>query len=735
MAFQLSPGVLVRERDLTNVVPAVATTIGGIVGDYQWGPVHEITQIDSENNLVERFGRPTTTVYNDFMTSASFLAYGSQLLTVREVGTAARNAVSSAPGALLTVDNVGAADVSRAEGTYTIGASDYSISPSGGTGATFSVAVASNGNAVITVTSGGTGYDVNDTITIADAQLGSGGAAALTFDVASVEDAIQIKNEDHYNEQYSNGAASVGVWAAKYPGVLGNNLKVVMADVTSTSNTSVASIALDSADSAGDRTQEGCSVSISAPNISPSIQATATVTVTGGNITAITVVNPGFGYTQPPTITVTADGTGAVAATATLSSEWVYRDEFDDIPGTSSWVSDQGGLYDELNILIIDEDGGISGTAGTVLEKFAGVSKAFDAKDDLNQTNYYKNVINDRSKWIWWMDHPTGMSNWGESGVGKTFDVFTVNESQKSISLTGAVDESPTTGILQQGYDLFGNDELVDVSLLMCSAHPTSVGDYVIDNICEVRKDCIAFISPQRGSVVNNEGDEVTDIIGQTDFGAYTRSSYSVFDSGWKYMYDKYNDRYIYAPLNGDVAGCCVITDLGDDPWFSPAGLNRGIIKNAIRLAWSPRKAQRDTLYQRGVNPVINTPEAGIVLFGDKTMLGKPSAFNRINVRRLFIVLEKAIATAAKFQLFEFNDAFTRAQFVALVEPFLRDVQGRRGIIDFRVVCDETNNTPQVIDSNEFRADIYIKPARSINFITLTFIATRTGISFEELGA
>ena len=206
-------------------------------------------------------------------------------------------------------------------------------------------------------------------------------------------------------------------------------------------------------------------------------------------------------------------------------------------------------------------------------------------------------------------------------------------------------------------------------------------------------------------------------------------------DSGWKYMYDKYNDRYIYAPLNGDVAGCCVITDLNDDPWFSPAGLNRGIIKNAIKLAWSPRKADRDTLYQRGVNPVINTPGTGIVLFGDKTMLAKPSAFNRINVRRLFIVLEKAIATAAKFQLFEFNDAFTRAQFVALVEPFLRDVQGRRGIYDFRVVCDESNNTPQVIDSNEFRADIYIKPAKSINFITLTFIATRTGISFEELGA
>ncbi len=310
-----------------------------------------------------------------------------------------------------------------------------------------------------------------------------------------------------------------------------------------------------------------------------------------------------------------------------------------------------------------------------------------------------------------------------------------VADADQSTSLTGGVDSSPSVGNLQTGYDLFANDELVDVSLLLLSAHSTGVGDYVIDNVCEVRKDCLAFISPQRASVVQNEGDEVTDILGGADHGLYTRSSYAVMDSGWKYMYDKYNDRYTYAPLNGDVAGCCVITDLADDPWFSPAGLNRGVIKNAIKLAWSPKKADRDSLYQKGVNPVINSPEAGIVLFGDKTMLAKPSAFNRINVRRLFIVLEKAIATAAKFQLFEFNDAFTRAQFVALVEPFLRDVQGRRGIYDFRVVCDESNNTPQVIDSNEFRADIYIKPAKSINFITLTFIATRTGISFEELGA
>ena len=285
---------------------------------------------------------------------------------------------------------------------------------------------------------------------------------------------------------------------------------------------------------------------------------------------------------------------------------------------------------------------------------------------------------------------------------------------------------------------MFANDELVDISLILNSAHSKTVGKYIIDNICEVRKDCLAFISPLSTSVVPgvvSVGAEAGLITGTTEVGALTRSSFAVMDSGWKYMYCKYTDRYVYVPLNGDVAGTCVITDRTDDPWFSPAGFNRGVIKNAVKLAYSPRKADRDTLYKNGINPVINSPGAGIVLFGDKTMLAKPSAFNRINVRRLFIVLEKAIATAAKFQLFEFNDAFTRAQFVALVEPFLRDVQGRRGVYDFRVVCDETNNTPQVIDSNEFRADIFIKPAKSINFITLTFVATRTGISFEELGA
>ena len=738
MAFQISPGVLVQEKDLSNVVPAVATTIGGIVGDFQWGPVHEITSIDSENNLVERFGKPTTSVYYDFMTTASFLAYGSNALVVREVDTdTAVNAVSETRGGVLTIDNVGAADSDRTEGTYTIGASDYSVSPSGGTGATFSIVVASGGAATITVTAAGSGYSVDDTFTVTDSNLGGGGAASLTFDVASISKGFLIKNDDDYDSKTSSDLSQVGPWVAKYPGSLGNSLKVSIADKYAATNTSIASIALDSADTATDRTT--ATVTIGAPDLaiaSGGVQATATATLAGGAVTAITVTNPGFGYATVPTVTVTVDGTGSVAATATRSTKWTYTDDFDSIPGTSEWASDNGATDDELNIIVIDEDGEISGTAGTILEKFAGVSKASDAKDDVNQTNYYANVINQRSKWIWWTEHLTTGTNWGTSSAGGTdYAKMDTEDAQQTISLVNGLDDSPDTGDLQSGYGLFANDELVDVSLIMNSAHSATVGDYIIDNVCDVRKDCLVFLSPQRASAVLNEGSEATDITGTTELGAYTRSSFAVMDSGWKYMYDKYNDRYVYVPLNGDVAGTCVVTDNTDDPWFSPAGFNRGVIKNAVKLAWSPKKADRDTLYKNGVNPVINSPGAGIVLFGDKTLLAKPSAFNRINVRRLFIVLEKAIATAAKFQLFEFNDAFTRAQFVALVEPFLRDVQGRRGIYDFRVVCDETNNTPQVIDSNEFRADIFVKPAKSINFITLTFIATRTGISFEELGA
>jgi len=415
---------------------------------------------------------------------------------------------------------------------------------------------------------------------------------------------------------------------------------------------------------------------------------------------------------------------------------WAYATQFTSAPSTSTYTSNAGGANDEIHIIVIDQDGQITGTQGTVLEKYGFVSKASDAKDDSGNTNYYKNVITNKSKYIHWLSHPTAnagasyanaTSTWGTTATNKSFSRLSSNV---TISLIGGVDGTVSTANVVTAYDQFDNADSVDISLVVSGpANATLVTSLI--SMAESRKDCLVFVSPEKADCVDNAGSEVTDIKAYRD--TLTSTSYAVLDSNWKYQYDKYNDVYRWVPLNGDIAGLCARTDLERDPWFSPGGLNRGIIKNAIKLAWNPTKTNRDDLYVKGINPVVTFQGEGIVLFGDKTLLSKPSAFDRINVRRLFIVLEKALARAARFSLFEFNDQFTRAQFVALVEPFLRDVQGRRGIYDFRVVCDESNNTPEVVDRNEFVGDIYIKPARSINFIQLNFVAVRTGVSFDEV--
>jgi hypothetical protein len=417
------------------------------------------------------------------------------------------------------------------------------------------------------------------------------------------------------------------------------------------------------------------------------------------------------------------------ANTATFST-WNYKSYFSSAPGTSDYVTAAGGSNDELHIVVVDADGLFTGTQGAVLETFGFVSKASDAS--LNgSTNYYKQVIFDQSKYVYAadpVDYANTATNWGQTGSTS----FVSPVANQTVSLASGADDSATEGNIESAYDLFSNKEAVDISLVLTADASANVQQYVIDNVANSRKDCVAFISPPSSSVVNNAGNETTSINSWLSSLARS-SSYVVVDSGWKYMYDKYNNVYRYVPLNGDIAGLCVNTDTVRDPWFSPAGFNRGQIKNAIKLAWNPNKTNRDVLYSAGVNPVVSFPGQGIVLFGDKTLQSKPSAFDRINVRRLFIVLEKAISRAAEFSLFEFNDEFTRAQFVALVTPYLRDVQGRRGITDFRVVCDTTNNTPQVIDSNQFVGDIYIKPARSINFIQLNFVAVGTGVDFTTI--
>jgi phage tail sheath protein FI len=384
-------------------------------------------------------------------------------------------------------------------------------------------------------------------------------------------------------------------------------------------------------------------------------------------------------------------------------TSWSFAGNFTDIPGNN-----------ELHIVVIDEDGVFTGIANTVLETYAFVSTQESAKTFDGSSNYYVNVLENRSKYV----------------VANTvIDSELLDPVEEKLS--GGNNGTITNGDIIQAYDMFINADNIDVSLIVSGPANQTVVNHLIDNVAEVRKDCVVFISPEREDVVDNYGDEVTDILAYRN--TLTSSSYAFMDCGWKYQYDKYNDVYRWVPLNGDMAGLAARTDRDRDPWYSPAGLTRGIVKNVIKLAWNPNKTDRDDLYVKGVNPVVTFTGEGTLLYGDKTLLNRPSAFDRINVRRLFIVLEKAIARAARSSLFEFNDQFTRAQFVNLVEPFLRDVQGRRGITDFRVVCDETNNTGEVIDRNEFIGDIYIKPARSINFIQLNFVAVRTGVSFEEV--
>lgn len=409
-------------------------------------------------------------------------------------------------------------------------------------------------------------------------------------------------------------------------------------------------------------------------------------------------------------------------------SGWTsYKAEFDSAPATSTYASQRNSLNDELHVIVVDITGRISGTAGTILEKWGFVSKASDAKNSDGSSNYIKDVINSRSKYIWWGGHLA--ANWGTAATGAVS--YTTIATAYASTFTGGIDDTPVAANTNTAYAKFANPDAVDVSLLMAGATiGTTVPNYLIA-LAETRKDCMVFVSPEQDDVVNNSGSESTTVI--TTAGTYTKSSYAVMDSGYKYQYDKYNDVYRWVPLNGDIAGLCVRTDNERDPWFSPAGLNRGVIKNVVKLAWNPTKAERDELYKAGVNPVVTFPGEGTLLYGDKTLLNRPSAFDRINVRRLFIVLEKSITKAARSSLFEFNDEFTRAAFVNIVEPFLRDVQGRRGIYDYRVVADTTNNTAEVIDQNQFVGDIYIKPARSINFIQLNFTAVRTGVAFEEI--
>ena len=532
--------------------------------------------------------------------------------------------------------------------------------------------------------------------------------------------AALIKNED-------STIPVAETFYAKYAGELGNALKVAVCAgqrawesntaVTYSATRGASTILVTGDASITDVLTIGDIIVIGPNNTELTRKVTAITTVDAD--TVITLNKP---YDAP---------TIAVGATEkSLNRKWEYSGLFDDAPITTADALASGGKDDEVHVVVVDETGAFTGIPGSVVETYASVSLAVDAKTEQGAGNYWLNVINQQSAYI-----TIGGAAYNGSGAIKSNDFVTEAVVPTSVALTGGTGGGDLTEVNKiNGYDLFKSAEDVDVSFILGGSADVTLATHLISNIAESRKDCIVVLSPERADVVNNNsfaGKETADIIAYRD--TLPSSSYAVMDSGWKYQYDKYNDLYRYVPLNADTAGLMVQTDLVRDPWFSPAGFNRGNVKNVIKLAYNPSKGDRDALYKKGINPVTTFPGQGTVLFGDKTLLAKPSAFDRINVRRLFIVLEKAISTASKFTLFEFNDDFTRSQFRNLVEPFLRDVQGRRGITDFVVVCDGTNNTGEVVDRNEFIGDIYIKPARSINFIQLNFVAVRSGVEFSEI--
>lgn len=420
-------------------------------------------------------------------------------------------------------------------------------------------------------------------------------------------------------------------------------------------------------------------------------------------------------------------------STNTADPMYTFANFFDHAPNTTPYALQvANGIVtgDEVHVLVVDQDGLFTGQANTVLERYQGLSKIGDALDPVGANNYFHEVIWRKSRYVFSTGIPSAnIVGWGASI--KVNPVFGPDQNANTFSLAGGLDGTVGDANTITAFDLFSNQDFVDISLLVTGGASNTVQNHVISSVVGARNDCVGFISPPFANTTDVTGPAAS--IANYANGLSPRSSYIVMDSGWKYQYDKYNDIYRWIPLNGDIAGLCAQTDNLRDPWWSPAGLQRGNIKNSIRLAFNPNKTDRDTLYKAGVNPVVSFPGQGTLLFGDKTFLNYASAFDRINVRRLFIVLEKTISLAARSSLFEFNDAFTRAQFVNLITPFLRTVQGRRGITDFKVVCDTTNNTPDVIDANQFVGDIYIKPARSINFIQLNFVAVRTGVSFSEV--
>ena len=647
MVDLVSPGVAIKEKDLTTSVRNEPTSIGAVGIIAEKGPIDQVVTIQSEQQLVDIFGKPNTTNHQYWYSAASFLMYSNTLKVVRIETTGAKNACVS--------------------GT-----------------------------------------------------------------------AILIKNNKHYTDgdgttgPYDDGSANVGSWAARSAGSWGNSLRVETCNTT-----------------AGFSEKTKTTTSATEPAGETVVALTAATGFSVGDIIylqeadgqkyRVTAINTNNATVARYPATTATGLASEIASGTNVDREWRWADQFARAPGTSQFATDRGGVNDEMHIIVVDEDAKISGVENEVLEKFEAVSKASDGLTDEGNANYYADVIYRSSDFVYWMDHPAGATNWGSLAAGTTFTAPT--NAVDAASLVNGVGgtTAPTEGQRQLAYsDHFSDPDIEDVNLVI--AGPASVNNggatthgVFITDLVEKRKDCVGFISPDKSDVVGVSKSYTAASNVKTYFDTLGSSSYTVFDSGYTKQYDKYNDVYRWVPLNAHIAGSCARTDYLEDPWWSPAGIQRGQMRGSIALALNPTQTERDLLYRARINPVTAFPGEGTILFGDKTGLARNSAFSRINVRRLFLTIEEAIKVAARSVLFEFNDQFTRDSFKAMVDPYLRDVQSRRGIIDYLVVCDDTNNTGQVIDNNEFRADFYIKPARSINFVTLTFIATRTGVDFSEV--
>ena len=769
MPFQVSPGVNVSEIDLTASAPAVSTSDGAMVGQFSWGPSGEITNISSETDLVSVFGKPNNANYKSWFTAANYLSYANSLKVVRVLGNNALNSVSGTKQVNSALDaeqdEVGVGPLSAMN--FTGDAQVVQTENGDGSATTFTITnPADMTDRTATVTVDGTaktdGVHFVRTGNSIDFSAGTAPHGAPTADTGNVVITIAARTQFTLSRDTHGETPTVTVAGAAETGFTASGAVVtfnsapadgaaVAISVPSRSKFTVTET-IEATDSLtvllnGTTLTEGVEYSVSGQLVTfvsaPADAATIKLKVFSAPVTSFnygTLASPIGNESDLGTFGATHSAAGIFAARCAGvrgDSLKVYMADANTFTG---WPAAYQALFDdapdasELHIVVTEIDDRDFVTE-RVVETHAFLSKSSNGKRDDGTLVYYAEVINETSSFLWALNHHPDGTDWGQETTAAKTTFANLTEAYIAPLSSGSDGITPTVNQVQLGFDHFVDPELTDVSLLMMgewgelsgNASDRSAMITKLIGMAESRKDCVALLSAAWSAVSAKSASQVI-----SSFNDAT-SNYAFADSNWKYQYDKYNDIYRWVPLNGDIAGLMARTDSERDAWFSPAGFNRGVIKNVVKLAWPQNKTDRDQLYKKAINPVVTFPGQGSVLFGDKTLTLKPSAFDRINVRRLFIVLEKSIAAASKFTLFEFNDEFTRSQFVSLVEPFLRDVKGRRGIFDFQVVCDETNNTSGVIDRNEFIGDIFIKPARSINFIQLNFVAVRSGVSFEEI--